>query len=87
MKPLSSIRVLYRAPDTLCLYGIPYKMRPGQSPRDIWGYRDHPEHGWIWLGSCGWFGDMSKERQAEVKAFLRAHHDEIPQWPFEWVPL
>ena len=33
---LSSIRVLYRQPDTLSLWGIPYDLRPGQSPRDLW---------------------------------------------------
>lgn len=33
---LSSIRVLYRQPDTLALWGIPYDLRPGQSPRDLW---------------------------------------------------
>lgn len=41
MKPtpenLAQIRVLYRQPDTLALWGIPYDMRAdvGQQPRDI----------------------------------------------------
>lgn len=33
---LASIRTLYRQPDCLALWGIPYNMRPGQSPRDLW---------------------------------------------------
>lgn len=33
---LNSIRTLYRQPDTLALWGIPYDMRPGQNPRDLW---------------------------------------------------
>lgn len=34
---LSAIRVLYRQPDTLALWGVPYDMRAdvGQQPRDI----------------------------------------------------
>jgi len=40
---LDSIKVLFRAPEHLGLYGIPYEMRPGQSPGDLWrstGYID-----------------------------------------------
>lgn len=33
---LPTIRTLYRQPDTLSLWGIPYAMREGQTPRDIW---------------------------------------------------
>lgn len=33
---MTTIRVLWRRPDTLTLYGIPYSMRPGQSPRDLY---------------------------------------------------
>lgn len=33
---LSRIKVLWRQPDTLSLWGIPYDMRPGQSPYDLW---------------------------------------------------
>lgn len=35
---LANLKVLYRSPDTLTLYGIPYEMREGQSPRDIYEY-------------------------------------------------
>lgn len=33
---LRSIKVLFRAPEHLGLYGIPYEMRPGQSPGNLW---------------------------------------------------
>jgi len=33
---LASIRVLWRRPDSMELWGIPYPMRPGRSPRDLW---------------------------------------------------
>lgn len=36
MISLGDIKVLFRAPDSLALYGIPYEMRPGQSPSDLW---------------------------------------------------
>lgn len=83
---LASIRVLFRRDDSLCLYGIPYDMRPGQSPGDIWraskAYRPRASiyemqaphrdwtSDWIWLGSPGWFGSMSPEAIVRVKAWL-----------------
>ena len=36
MTDLSEIKVLFRAPDSLALWGIPYEMRPGQAPRNLW---------------------------------------------------
>ena len=33
---LTTLRTLYRDSQTLALWGIPYRMRSGQSPRDIW---------------------------------------------------
>jgi len=98
--PLSSIRVLFRAPDALTLWGIPYEMRPGQAPRDLWrAYNEwtpprpgwygspQPKLGWIYLGEAGWFGSMRPERKAEVKAFLAKHKSDIPGNPYEWVQL
>jgi hypothetical protein len=107
---LASIRVLFRRDDSLCLYGIPYDMRPGQSPGDLWrastrhrerppavGFpayvqpkpdpRLDPMHGWIWLGSPGWWGSMSPESRARVEAWLAAHDGVIPEGPFEWCAL
>ena len=39
----SSIKILFRSPDTLTLWGIPYEMRPGQSPGDLWRSNSHPD--------------------------------------------
>jgi hypothetical protein len=33
---LASIRVLWRQPDVMALWGIPYPMRPKQSPMNLW---------------------------------------------------
>lgn len=98
---LALIRVLFRAPDTLCLYGIPYDMREGQQPSDLWqarsyadllasargfyGRRIHapgPLDDWIWLGCPGWWGNMSRDDQAAVKAWLQGRA--VPENPFEW---
>jgi hypothetical protein len=101
MSDLSTIRVLWRQPDTLALWGIPYEMRPGQSPRDLWRARDayvapRPGHygskrvnldDWIWLGQPGWFGSMSTERVTEVKAFIARHRADVPGNPYEWTTL
>jgi hypothetical protein len=98
--PLSSIRVLFRAPDALTLWGIPYEMRPGQSPRDLWrAYHEwtpprpgwygsnRPNLGWIYLGEPGWYGSTSPARVAEIKAFLTTHKEDIPDNPYEWSTL
>ena len=50
---LATIRVLYRAPDTLALYGIPYYMRPGQSPRHLWESNSIPD---TIATAQGWYG-------------------------------
>lgn len=78
---LNTIKVLYRQPDTLALWGIPYEMRRGQQPRDLWERRGDS---WIWLGSPGWYGSMSKSDQAAVKAFLDQHREAVPENPHEW---
>lgn len=105
--PLSTIVVLYRESETLTLWGIPYAMRPGQSPRNLKQGDElrrevdayHLRHGlvttafkpstahWIYLGSPGWFGSLGEERIKEVKAFLAQHHQDLPNWPEEWVDL
>jgi len=99
VQPLSSILVLYRD-GNLQLWGIPYKMRPGQSPRDLqrayeeWTQPRYGHYGaprikldWIWLGSPGWWGSMTPERRAEVEAFLAEHRDEIPMGFYEFSEL
>lgn len=98
---LASIKVLYRAPDTLTLYGIPYDMRPGQQPGDLWrAHRDYvePKPGhygskridisdWVYLGEPGWYSSSTAEEIAHIAAFLEAHNDNIPGNPHEWTKL
>jgi hypothetical protein len=43
MIKLETIRVLWRQPDLMSLWGIPYAMRPGQSPRQLWESRKMPD--------------------------------------------
>jgi hypothetical protein len=88
---LEGIRVLYRQPDTLSLWGIPYGMRPGQAPRDLWrGCVDRgkptPPPDWVWLGSPGWYGYMSAPERAVVEAFVGQllKKDDVPNGPGEW---
>lgn len=99
---LASIRVLYRQPDTMGLWGIPYDMREGQSPRDLlprhlsgdltlrkpWHREDYtPPSPWIWLGSPGWWGHLTKEEQALISAFLAKHRENVPGSAHEWSTL
>ena len=87
---LASIRVLWRQPDTLCLWGIPYDMRAdvGQTPNHLWRAREahvppKPGHigskqvdlsDWIWLGSPGWWGNKSRADIDAIKAWLALSH-------------
>jgi hypothetical protein len=82
-KNLASIIVLYRRPDTLALYGLPYELRHniGQEPRHLWRSYGPPD-AWIYLGSPGWWGEISSDGQAAVKAYLRTLH--TPDDPGEW---
>jgi len=50
---LSEIVVLWRQPDTMALWGIPYDMRPGQSPRDLYEGRKVPD---TLAAARGWYG-------------------------------
>lgn len=45
--------------------------------------------GWIWLGSPGWWGHLTKAEQAEIKAFLSPLRAEgrIPGNHNEWSGL
>lgn len=79
---LGTIQVLFRAPDVMALWGIPYPMRPGQAPLDL--YRANRLSGWIWLGCPGWFGSMRAAEVRCVQGYLRRHAADIPQGPCEW---
>ena len=95
---LNKIKVLFRDPNTFALYGIPYKMRPGQAPGDLYrAHRDYvpPEYGtygskqinindWIWLGSPGWYGHLTTTEQVLIQAFLSTLGELVPHGPYEW---
>lgn len=83
---LAKVRVLYRSPDTLVLWGICYEMRAdcGQQPKDI---AQDLRGDWIWLGQPGWWGTMAREEIDATKVFLAEHADETPNWPNEWTTL
>lgn len=98
-KKLAGIRVLWRAPDTLTLWGLPYDLRPGQTPYDLFKasqkpHPTHPERGfltsiadWVWLGQPGWWGHLDKPSQEMVEKFLEKHRDNIPSNPPEYAYL
>lgn len=84
---LGPIRVLWRQPDTMALWGIPYRMRHdiGQSPGDLYEARN--TCGWVWLGSPGWYGSYSSGEIQKVVSFLSYHADMIPDNPGEWTEI
>lgn len=98
---LSTIRILWRQPDLLTLWGIPYRMRPGQQPYDLWrAHRDwrapRPGHygshqidlsDWVPLGQPGWWGDRTRGEIATIEAFLARHKGNIPGNPCEWIEI
>ncbi len=100
IEKLKSIVVLWRQPDLLTLWGIPYDMRPGQQPYDLWkAWRDYvpPLPGWygskriclddwVYLGEPGWWGTLTREDQKLIEEFLAKHKDDIPHGPCEWSP-
>lgn len=101
IKLLGSIRVLYRD-SNLALWGIPYDMRPGQSPSDLKRAHDlyiPPPYGtygskqisladWIYLGSPGWYGNLSAEQISSIKSYLNGLDATlIPRGYNEWVCL
>jgi hypothetical protein len=98
---LQAIKVLYRAPDTLALWGIPYDMRPGQAPRDLQRARDswtpaRPGHygskpidlsNWIFLGYPGSRGSLTAVEGETIAAYLTDKAADIPGNPCEWVKV
>lgn len=93
---LAGIRVLWRAPDTLDLWGIPYEMRPGQTPLDLFraSQKTHPTRGfltsiadWVWLGQPGWWGHLRRDEQTLIRAYLEKYADLVPKNPPEFCSL
>lgn len=83
---LDKIVVLWRQPDTLALWGIPYAMREScqQTPYDLWrvahSHRAPMSRAgqvkrvnisdWIWLGQPGWYGAMLPKERTAVEVWL-----------------
>ncbi len=81
---LDKIVVLWRQPDTLALWGIPYSMRDEcqQTPYDLWKSSRGEGYGptapryranlsdWIWLGSPGWWGGHLPESRITIQVWL-----------------
>ena len=93
---LDSIRVLWRGPaPRLVLWGIPYAMRPGQSPYDLWkAYHEEKDR----LSRSGWYGreqtlnlndwvPLEPSYREDIQAFLRKHAADVPQNHPEWSEL
>jgi hypothetical protein len=84
---LAGIVVLYREPDSLSLWGIPYAMRReiGQEPRHI---LPHLRRGWIWLGCPGWYGSLERSDIERIKVWRAALEVAdpgiVPGGPHEW---
>lgn len=85
---LSEIKVIWCQPVTGALWGIPYDMRPGQSPYDLFrcgrALGRYWECDWLYLGRVM---TRTPDDQAAVDAFLAEHKDDIPQSPCEWSRL
>jgi hypothetical protein len=85
---LAKIRVLWRAPDTADLWGLPYDLREGQTPYDLFkaSTMPHPTRGfltsisdWVWLGQPGWWGHLDKHAQEAITVFLEKHAAHVPK--------
>jgi hypothetical protein len=91
-----TLRVLFRCPTSFTLWGIPYEMRSGQQPGDLYRAAWPGGRGsslprkveraapadWVYLGSPGWF-QGSEAYQARVREFL-ATLETVPGHPWEW---
>lgn len=90
----SAIRILFRAPDSLSLYGIPYEMRKdvGQEPRHLWNaakrrveqFTRSPDApvGKDPMADWRWLDERSNENRAWLSALA-----DVPDNPCEWCPV
>ena len=72
---IETIKILYRENGTLGLWGIPYDMRPGQSPGDLKAAGN--DKAWIYLG-------VYPEADLRYKAWVLSLGDIVPAYPGEW---
>ena len=79
---LDSVQILFRQNDTMSLWGLPHGLRPGQSPRDLQEVNN--TKGWIWLGTPGWWGSISRSDIEKIRKFLEGVGDMVPFHPGEW---
>ena len=77
--------VLWRSPDTLTLWGIPYDMRPGQSPADLFAAAPFPRPGWY--GAAGRAAGPREGWRIISAGEAARYGDAVPQAPDEWARL
>lgn len=90
MRSFEHIRVLWRHPYNGWLYGVPYEMRPGQSPTDIFRGKGHREPCMNFIGDGSgrlvsgerWVDEvvpsdwmLLSESDPQTRAWLRAVED------------
>lgn len=83
-RKLAGVKALFRQPDSLGLWGVPYEMRPRQQPGDLW--RAGNTKGWVYLGHPGWWGSLERSDQEAIKAFLEPYERAglVPGSAYEW---
>lgn len=82
---LESIKILWRQHDgPMSLWGIPYDLRPDQSPKDL--FEAENTSGWVWLGTPGWWGHLTKPEIEEIEKFLYSVWA-LPDCPGEYVKV
>ncbi len=65
---LSSVRIV--AYMNGAFVGIPYEMREGQQ---LWDILPRFHGDWVWLGSPGWYGNMTTEQRRLAVAFYETY--------------
>lgn len=90
MSSFDTIRVLFLSPN-FGLYGIPYDMRPGQQPGDLWRSTSYPDTLSRKLGArisapgprADWI--LLDRKDPAVREFLRGK--DVPDHPYEWTTV
>lgn len=77
-RDFSEIKVLWRKPETMELFGIPYALKPQQSPKDL---APRLETSWIRLGYEG------KWVSPEAENFVQSLGNAVPENPNEYTDL
>ena len=77
--------VLWRAPDSLTLWGIPHDMRPGQAPGDLFAAQPFPRYGR--LGAPGRVAGPREGWRIISAGEAAGYGDAVPQAPGEWSRL